>query len=122
MVAPARRGVVEYALQRRAVLAGMAAGTVSRHEACDAHPYLLRAARHHGQQTERTCPVCARGRLVDVRYVYGDALGAGAGRVRSPEELEGMAREHGAFSVYVVEVCRGCSWNHLVTSYVLGEA
>jgi hypothetical protein len=24
------------------------------------------------------------------------------------------------FSVYAVEVCRGCGWNHLECSYVLG--
>jgi hypothetical protein len=23
--------------------------------------------------------------------------------------------------VYVVEVCQGCAWNHLVESYVLGH-
>jgi hypothetical protein len=32
-----------------------------------------------------------------------------------------MAREHGEFRVYVVEVCQECSWNHLTLSYVLGD-
>ena len=32
-----------------------------------------------------------------------------------------MAREHAEFSVYVVEVCTGCGWNHLVVSFVLGD-
>ena len=32
-----------------------------------------------------------------------------------------MAHEHGEFRVYVVEVCRGCGWNHLALSYVLGR-
>ena len=31
-----------------------------------------------------------------------------------------MANLHADFSVHVVEVCRTCSWNHLVLSYVLG--
>jgi hypothetical protein len=31
-----------------------------------------------------------------------------------------MATLYGEFNVYVVEVCRTCSWNHLVQSYVLG--
>ena len=31
-----------------------------------------------------------------------------------------MAAEYGEFRVYVVEVCQGCGWNHLVCSYVLG--
>ena len=26
------------------------------------------------------------------------------------------------FQVYVVEVCRGCGWNHLVEQYLLGRA
>ena len=25
------------------------------------------------------------------------------------------------FQVYVVEVCRGCGWNHLVEQYLLGR-
>ena len=119
--APRRRTVVDYGLRRRALLADLAAGRVSRLEACDAQPYLLRAAPHHGEQTDRACPVCERGRLVDVRYVYGDTLGARSGGVRSSAELAGMARQVSAFTVYVVEVCRGCAWNHLVTSYVLGS-
>jgi hypothetical protein len=31
-----------------------------------------------------------------------------------------MANLFEEFTVYVVEVCRTCSWNHLVQSYVLG--
>ena len=32
-----------------------------------------------------------------------------------------MAYEYGEFRVYVVEVCTTCHWNHLVTSYMLGD-
>ena len=32
-----------------------------------------------------------------------------------------MAHEHGEFRVYVVEVCQSCEWNHLTSSYVLGD-
>ena len=32
-----------------------------------------------------------------------------------------MANLFDEFSVYLVEVCRTCSWNHLVQSYVLGK-
>jgi hypothetical protein len=31
-----------------------------------------------------------------------------------------MAAELPEFSVFVVEVCLGCGWNHLVTSAILG--
>ncbi len=32
-----------------------------------------------------------------------------------------MAMSYRSFRVYVVEVCRGCGWNHLTQSYVLGR-
>jgi hypothetical protein len=32
-----------------------------------------------------------------------------------------MEQEFGEFSVYVVEVCRECSWNHLCATYLLGD-
>jgi hypothetical protein len=116
-----QRSVVDYGLARRATLTSLfAGGSTTREDACDAHPYLLRAARHHGEPTERDCPVCRQERLVHVSYVYGDELGQYAGRVKVTAELAEMARKHGEFRVYVVEVCTGCAWNHLVQSYVLG--
>lgn len=115
------RSVVDYGLARRATLESLfGAGPVTREDACDAHPYLLRAARHHGEPTARPCPVCRREPLTQVNYVYGDALGAYAGRVKATAELVELAREYAEFRVYVVEVCLGCAWNHLVQSYVLG--
>ena len=36
-----------------------------------------------------------------------------------PEEIEQLANAYADFSVYVVEVCRTCSWNHLVLSFAL---
>ena len=90
-------------------------------DVCDAHPYLLRAAKFHGERTEQPCPVCRRECLTHVTYVYGDELGQFSGRVKATKELEPMAREHGEFRVYVVEVCQSCSWNHLALSYVLGD-
>ena len=32
-----------------------------------------------------------------------------------------MEKEFGEFSVYIVEVCRECSWNHLCATYLLGD-
>ncbi|WP_084000759.1 DUF5318 family protein [Actinomadura kijaniata] len=115
------RLVVDYGLARRAVLAELRAGRLARDEACDAHPYLLRAARHHGEPTDRPCPVCQQVRLVHVTYVYGDELGHAAGQAKGAAELAEMAKEYGEFRVYVVEVCQGCAWNHLTVSYVLGH-
>jgi hypothetical protein len=115
------RDVVDYALQRRAVLTAIASGRSSRDEACDAHPYLLLAARHYGERTAVRCPVCTKRTLVDVHYVYGDALGKAAGQAKSRGELGELARTHDDFDVYVVEVCPDCHWNHLVRSFVLGR-
>jgi hypothetical protein len=118
---PARRSVIDYALARRATLEALNAGSASTTDVCDAHPYLLRAARFHGEPTTRRCPVCRREPLTEVTYVYGDELGQYSGRVKSSREIELMARSAGEVTVYVVEVCRGCEWNHLTTSYVIGD-
>ena len=87
----------------------------------DADPYLLRAARHHGEATERPCPICRTEELVHVTYVFGDELGPFSGRVKSSAELPVMAYEHGHFRVYVVEVCTDCGWNHMITAFLLGD-
>ncbi|WP_214371054.1 DUF5318 domain-containing protein [Pseudonocardia sp. H11422] len=115
-----QRQVVDYVLQRRALLADVYSGRVGVAEVCDASPYLLRAARFHGEPSEQTCPVCRKERLTLVSWIFGEELKHAAGSARKPEELERLAGIHNEFSVYVVEVCRTCSWNHLVLSYVLG--
>ena len=116
-----QRAVVDYGLQRRSTLQALFRGAASTADVCDADPYLLRAAKHHGEATETPCPVCRRAPLIHLTYVFGDDLGSYSGRIRATRELEPMAREHGEFRVYVVEVCRECAWNHLTMSYVLGD-
>jgi hypothetical protein len=113
--------VVDYALQRRAVLADLYAGRATMLDVCDAHPYLQRAARYHGEPSEDTCPVCRKERLTLVHYAYGDELKASSGQAKSVAELHRMGMDHREFRVYVVEVCRSCGWNHLTMSYVLGR-
>jgi hypothetical protein len=115
-----QRQVVDYALQRRALLAEVYAGRVSLTEVCDATPYLLRAAKFHGEPSSFTCPMCRKESLTLVSWVYGDALKHAAGSARSADELNRLATLYEEFNVHVVEVCRTCSWNHLVQSYVLG--
>ena len=111
---------MDYALQRRALLAAVYAGRVGVSEVCDANPYLLRAAKFHGEPSSVTCPVCRKEPLTQVSWVYGDQLKHASGSARATEELAAMAAMFEEFTVYVVEVCRTCSWNHLVQSYVLG--
>jgi hypothetical protein len=113
--------VVDYALQRRSVLADLYAGRATTLDVCDAHPYLQRAARFHGEPTEESCPVCRKERLTNVHYVYGDELRTSSGQAKSVAELHKMGMDHREFKVYVVEVCRSCGWNHLALSFVLGR-
>jgi hypothetical protein len=113
--------VIDYSLARRATLESLFRGGTSSTDVCDADPYLLRAAKFHGEPAGRSCPVCRGGVLATLNYVFGDELGQFSGRLRSTTELETMAREHGEFRVYVVEVCQDCAWNHLTLSYVLGD-
>lgn len=115
-----QRQVVDYALRRRALLAEVYSGRVGIMEVCDANPYLLRAAKFHGEPSSVTCPVCRKEPLTLVSWVYGDGLKQAAGSARTVEELNRMATLFEEFTVHVVEVCRTCSWNHLVRSYVLG--
>jgi len=112
---------VDYALQRRALLADVYAGRASVMDVCDAHPYLQRAAKYHGEPSESTCPVCRKERLTNVHYVYGDELKAVSGQAKSVAELLMMGMDYREFRVYMVEVCRSCGWNHLAMSYVLGR-
>jgi hypothetical protein len=119
---PARpRHIIDYVLARRGVLEHIKVDALARDEVCDADPYLLRAAKYHGEQTERLCPMCARSDLVHVTYTFGDDLGFRSGSVSSSADVATMAYEYGHFRVYIVEVCTSCSWNHLFMSYVLGD-
>lgn len=115
-----QRQVVDYALQRRSLLAEVYSGRTGVTEVCDASPYLLRAAKFHGRGSAVMCPICRKEELTLVSWVFGDKLGAVSGSARTPEELVRLAETEEEFSVHVVEVCRTCNWNHLVQSYVLG--
>jgi hypothetical protein len=117
-----QRLLVDYALQRRATLQALFhGGSLTSIDVCDADPDLLSAARRRGETTDTLCPVCRRASLTHVTYVFGEELGQYSGRIRSTIELEPMAREYGEFRVYVVEVCPTCAWNHLSSSFVLGD-
>ena len=115
------RSKIDYSLARRATLVSLFRGQATTTDVCDAHPYLLRAAKHHGEATDVQCPVCRREVLTHVTYTYGDALGQYSGRIKATRELTQMENEVHEFTVYVVEVCQNCGWNHLVESYVLGH-
>src|SRR5262249_4811018 len=116
-----QRQIVDYSLRRRALLREVYAGRVSTYEVCDASPYLKSAAKFHGEPTRDRCPICRRENLIHVHYVYGDELKQSAGQARRLPALSPLAMTFREFQVYVVEVCRGCGWNHLVEQYLLGR-
>jgi hypothetical protein len=115
------REVINYALQRRSSVQAWKTGRVLKTDLCDADPYLKKAAQFHGVTTSRICPVCEIVNLIEISYVFGKELGPFSGRIKTPHDLLRMSKEHGQIKVFVVEVCQGCSWNHVYSSYVLGD-
>lgn len=118
-----QREVVDYSLRRRELLAALhrRVRTVAPSDLCDADPILVRSAVHHGEPTDETCPICRSAALVSLNYVFGTQLGQYSGRIKSTPELDRMQTEFGEFRVCVVEVCPECRWNHMNSSYVLGD-
>ncbi|MDI6099105.1 DUF5318 domain-containing protein [Actinoplanes sp. NEAU-A12] len=116
-----QRQIVDYSLQRRAVLRDVRNGRIGTLEVCDASPYLRNAATFHGEPTDERCPICRRDNLTLVHYVYGDELKQSAGQARKLSELTVLAMTLREVQVFVVEVCRSCSWNHLIERFVLGR-
>jgi len=116
-----QRQVVDYSLQKRALLRDVHNGKVGTLEVCDASPYLKNAARFHGEPTDDRCPVCRRDNLTLVHYIYGDELKQSAGQARKRAELPVLAMTLREFQVFVVEVCQSCAWNHLIEQFLLGR-
>ncbi|NES16233.1 MULTISPECIES: DUF5318 domain-containing protein [Micromonospora] len=116
-----QRQVVDYSLQKRAVLRDLLASRIGTYDVCDASPYLKNAARFHGEPTEERCPICRSENLIHVHYIYGDELKQSAGQARNRAELSVLAMTLREFQVFVVEVCPGCDWNHLVEQFLLGR-
>jgi len=115
-----RWDVVDHALARRAVLNDLFGGRTGTADVCDASPFLQRAAREWGRRTATACPVCRREPVWEIAWVYGASLGDGDGTARSARGVELLARSRPDFTVYEVEVCQRCGWNHLVRTYRTG--
>ncbi len=115
-------GSVNYRLARQALISDYRKKRLARHEVCDAHPELVRAAREVGEPTRIECPICEETQVVLVSYVFGPRLPAFGRCVTSAKEMATLARRKDALTCYVVEVCPGCSWNHLAQVVPLGQA
>jgi uncharacterized protein DUF5318 len=112
---------VDYSLARKATLRAFDGGRVSRYDICDAHPDLIRAANYCGEPTTEECPVCERGPVVLVSYVFCDELPKiENGKIWDRTNLTPLPQYKEA-RVYTVEVCRDCSWNHVRSQVVVGH-
>jgi hypothetical protein len=115
-----RKGRIDYRMQRRAALSDVAAGRRTPDDVCDAHPELVRAGLHLGEDPREPCPVCASSALRHVTYVFeGKNRRTQGGRAVPRESLARQAQRYGDLSVYTVEVCPDCRWHHLVESFLL---
>ena len=106
-------GVIDYTLAKRALIRDARRGLLSTADLCDAHPELMRAAKHVGEATTMDCPVCGKDKLVLLAYVFGSSLRRNSGRVWPIQTGLRLTAAHPGSSCYVVEVCRSCAWNHL---------
>jgi len=97
-------------------------GRLGRPEVCDAQPELLRVARNLGRETETECPICEHERLVHVTFAFGAGLPPGGLPLADLRELSKAARRSDDVACYVVEVCTGCAWNHLLSVFASGGA
>lgn len=117
----ARSATIDYQLTRRHLLAEVKRGRLGRVDVCDAHPELLRAAENVGELTDIDCPVCEEQKLINVSYVFGGRLPSFGRCITKPAELTAFNRQQGEYACYVVEICVGCRWNHLLRVFRLGR-
>jgi hypothetical protein len=115
-------GVIDYRLARRNVISEFRKGRLARHDVCDAHPELRRAAEQVATPTQERCPICADDDVVLVTYAFGPRLPAHGRCITTRAEIDKLERQAGPFACYVVEVCPTCAWNHLAQTYQLGRA
>ena len=119
-VGGALRGAVDYRLLRQSVIADYRKQRLARHEVCDAHPELARAAREVGEPTKLDCPICEADKVVLVTYVFGPGLPSFGRCITAKGELAKLGRRREQLVAYVVEVCPACSWNHLARVLPVG--
>lgn len=112
-------GEIDYRLARQSIIQAFRKGRVARHEVCDAHPELVRAARNVGEESSQACPICEDTNVVFVSYVFGPRMPPQGKCVTTKAELTKLRRAEGELACYVVEVCPKCSWNHLVRTFLV---
>lgn len=113
-------GQVDFRLARNSIVNEFKRGRLSRHEVCDAHPELLRAARNLGEPSTIECPICADQDVVFVSYVFGPRMPPSGKVVENARQMAKLAGRTTELACYVVEVCPSCSWNHLARMFPVG--
>jgi len=113
-------GVIDYRLARMSIVSEYRKGRLARHEVCDAHPELKRAAQSASEATDMECPICEEDHIVLVTYAFGSRLPASGRCITTKGELAKLAKGRAQLAAYVVEVCPSCSWNHLARTFLLG--
>lgn len=113
-------GVIDYRLARMGVVSEFRKGRLARHDVCDAHPELQRAAQSASEATDMECPICEEDHIVLVTYAFGSRLPASGRCITTKGELAKLAKGRAQLAAYVVEVCPSCSWNHLARTFLLG--
>lgn len=113
-------GQVDYRLARNAIIKEFRRGRLTRLDVCDAQPELLRNAEHCGRPATEPCPIC-EAEMVLVTYVFGSRMPPSGRCITKIDDLAKLDRAAEERAAYVVEVCSGCAWNHLVRSFPLGR-
>jgi hypothetical protein len=113
-------GQIDFRLQRRHLIREYQRGRLARHEVCDAHNELIRAANGVGVVTEQICPICQDVALRHVTYVFGPGLPAHGKCVYTADDFEALRNYPKQRAAYTVEVCVGCKWNHLARTFLIG--
>jgi len=110
-------GVVDHRMARHALVEEFRRGRIAQHEVCDAHPELRRAAENISRKTSEICPICADQFLVLVTYAFGAHLPKSGYVVEDRHDMDKVRRTTPECTCYVVEVCNGCGWNHLLQTF-----
>ena len=116
-----RAGRIEYRLMRESIVKEYRRGRLGRPDVCDAQPELLRVAKNLGRESETECPICEHEQLVHVTFAFGPGLPPGGLPLADLRELRRKTGTATAdVACYVVEVCTGCAWNHLLSVFAPG--
>jgi len=111
-----RPGRIEYRLIRESIVKEYRRGRLGRPEVCDAQPELLRVAKNLGRETDTSAPSANTSNLCMSRFAFGPGLPPGGTALADLRDLgRRAARGSADVACYVVEVCTGCAWNHLLS-------